>query len=71
MPIYEFRCKTCSHVFEELIIRSTDKEEISCPKCGTPRVDQLMSSFACGTSSGGSPSGGGGGGGGCGHGGFS
>ena len=61
MPIYEFRCKTCNHVFEELIMRSTDKAELTCPKCGTPKVDQLMSSFACGTSSSSSHTGGGGG----------
>ena len=61
MPIHEFRCKSCGHVFEELLIRSTDKDELECPKCGTSRVDQLMSSFACGTSSRAPSSGGGGG----------
>ena len=66
MPIYEFRCKSCGHVFEELLIRSTDKDELECPKCGTPKIDQLMSSFACGKASH-SPSSGGGGG--CGGGG--
>lgn len=65
MPIHEFRCKSCGHVFEELIIRSTDRDELECPKCGTPRVDQLMSSFstsASNSSGGGGHSHGGGGG---------
>ncbi len=56
MPIHEFKCTSCEHVFEELILRSSDKDELECPECGTPRVDQLMSSFSCGSSS---PGGGG------------
>ena len=33
MPIYEYKCKQCGHVFEEL--RSiTDGDSATCPKCG-------------------------------------
>lgn len=31
MPIFEYRCKTCEYVFEELA-KFTDK--IKCPRCG-------------------------------------
>ena len=47
MPIYEFRCPSCGHVFEDLIFRRSDVEEVECPECGAQRVDQLMSAFSC------------------------
>ena len=35
MPIYEYKCTKCGHIFEEL--RSiTDGEGATCPKCGAP-----------------------------------
>jgi len=46
MPIYEFRCKDCGEVFEELIL---GKEEVKCKKCGSSKVEKLMSApaFKC------------------------
>jgi putative FmdB family regulatory protein len=42
MPIYEYACK-CGEVFEELIIRSSDADEIACPRCKSAKVSRVMS----------------------------
>ena len=46
MPIYELRCESCNHEFEELVFRRSEVEELACPKCGTKPVGVLLSSFA-------------------------
>ena len=52
MPIFEFRCKKCDHVFEEYIFSSkTDYDDISCPTCGEKKSEKLMSSFCSAGSS--------------------
>lgn len=33
MPIYEFRCNTCGHVFDELLPMNTAGDLVKCPKC--------------------------------------
>lgn len=40
MPIYEYQCPQCGHVFEEWVKASESLGEEPCPKCGTiaPRV---------------------------------
>ncbi|MCU0289841.1 MAG: zinc ribbon domain-containing protein, partial [Acidobacteria bacterium] len=48
MPIFEFKCKKCKNVFEELIYSSADQKKITCPKCGSQRSEKLMSVFAGG-----------------------
>jgi putative FmdB family regulatory protein len=54
MPIFEFKCKNCDHVFEEFLFSSnTESATIVCPKCGSENADKLMSAFS---SSGGSAS---------------
>jgi putative FmdB family regulatory protein len=60
MPIYEFRCADCGHVFEELVLRSSDEQDLACPKCHGHTVERVLS--ACAISGGGD---GGGAGGGC------
>jgi putative FmdB family regulatory protein len=49
MPLYEFSCSSCGHVFEELIFRQSEIEELECPKCGVQQVNKLMSSFSAGS----------------------
>jgi putative FmdB family regulatory protein len=47
MPIYEFKCKKCDHVFEELVFSSSlDSENIVCPLCGDNNSEKLMSAFS-------------------------
>jgi len=44
MPMYDFRCKNCDEVFEELVFTSdTPDEEIKCPKCGKNKSERLLS----------------------------
>ncbi|HDH57406.1 MAG TPA: zinc ribbon domain-containing protein [Bacteroidetes bacterium] len=41
MPIYEYRCPSCGHLFE--LLRSfADKDEVVCPQCGEP-AQRLLS----------------------------
>ena len=47
MPIFEYACPKCGHVFEKLILsRTHDLPE--CPQCGWKRVEQKFSAFATG-----------------------
>lgn len=41
MPIYEYKCNTCGHVFEEWQKDFKDRE-MNCPKCGN-RAKRLIS----------------------------
>jgi len=45
MPIYELRCKSCGHEYEELVLRRGELDELRCPSCGA-QVGLLLSSFA-------------------------
>lgn len=44
MPILDCRCPACGEVFEYLKLAPAD--EPSCPKCGSGKVERLLSSFA-------------------------
>jgi putative FmdB family regulatory protein len=51
VPIFEYACSHCGHVFEKLVLtRNQDLPE--CPKCGWKRVEQKFSAFATGGSTG-------------------
>jgi putative FmdB family regulatory protein len=52
MPIYEFKCKKCEHIFEELVFSSgAGSEDVICPVCGEKNADKLMSAFSSSGSS--------------------
>jgi putative FmdB family regulatory protein len=40
VPLYEYECRKCSRVFEELVFGSTVP---SCPGCGGEDLERLMS----------------------------
>ena len=40
MPVYEFRCRSCAAVFEELV---RVDELPTCPACGAPDPERLLS----------------------------
>ncbi|HOT97171.1 MAG TPA: zinc ribbon domain-containing protein [bacterium] len=69
MPIYEYRCKGCGHVFEVFQKVGADGRGLNCPVCAAPAPEKLFSTIAAsikGSSSGFSTSTSG-----CGSGGFS
>lgn len=43
MPLYEYRCRTCSRRFETLVFGN---EKPSCPKCRGNDLEKLWSAFA-------------------------
>ena len=45
MPIYEYACAKCEHVFEARLERSSDPQP-ACPDCGAHKVKKLISAFA-------------------------
>jgi putative FmdB family regulatory protein len=40
MPLYEYECRSCENVFEELV---TGNEKVACPKCGSKKLEKLFS----------------------------
>ena len=56
MPIYRYSCSRCGVEFRELV-KSCDSE-VSCPQCGSGKVEKLFSKFSS-PGSGCYPSGGG------------
>ncbi len=51
MPIYEYRCRDCDRLFPRLQSMGSSTKGISCPECGSQRVERQVSSFASGSSS--------------------
>jgi putative FmdB family regulatory protein len=45
MPIFEYACPQCGHVFEKLVL-TRHQEPPECPQCGWTKVDQKFSTFA-------------------------
>lgn len=45
MPIWEFKCQRCQHVFETLV-RSHDHQQPTCPACGSEVLQKLVSGFS-------------------------
>ena len=48
MPLYEFACTKCGHVFEELVLGSKSNLAPACPECGAGSQRKL-STFAAQT----------------------
>jgi putative FmdB family regulatory protein len=46
MPIYEYRCTTCNHEFEEFTHSARGRPRVECPACGGRRVERRLSVFA-------------------------
>lgn len=40
MPIYDYECSECRHVFDKLVLSST---VVTCPKCGSANLEKLVS----------------------------
>jgi putative FmdB family regulatory protein len=51
MPLFEYACPDCGHVFEKLVLSRSAKAP-ECPKCGRDEVVQIFSAFATASSKG-------------------
>lgn len=46
MPIYDFKCSRCKKKFTRFMsIAEFESKKRKCPKCGSSKVDQLITSF--------------------------
>ncbi|MEW6236747.1 MAG: FmdB family zinc ribbon protein [Candidatus Omnitrophota bacterium] len=43
MPLFEYQCKECERVFEELVYSGSEK--IHCPSCASSKVEKILSTF--------------------------
>ncbi|HTP50204.1 MAG TPA: zinc ribbon domain-containing protein [Anaeromyxobacteraceae bacterium] len=43
MPIFEYACKKCDRVFEELVLRRSDEAAVRCPSCRGQRIERVVS----------------------------
>jgi len=46
VPLYEFRCKKCTTVFEKLCRVGENGKTVACTACGARNAQRLMSVFA-------------------------
>jgi putative FmdB family regulatory protein len=44
MPMYDYRCRDCSQV-HEFFLRSPADAPLTCPSCGSERLERLLSAF--------------------------
>ena len=50
MALYEYKCKDCGEISEFLVFSPSEK--LSCKKCGSEKLEKLLSSFAVSVKSG-------------------
>ena len=46
MPIYEYRCKSCKTIFQQIILKMDEEKALKCPKCGVKGPRRLISRVA-------------------------
>ena len=46
MPLYEYRCKECGHLFEKMISFSQADKLPECPNCKGSETQKMVSMFA-------------------------
>ena len=52
MPLFEYQCRDCGHVFEVFTQRRESLTALKCPACGKMKVERVLSSFAGASSKG-------------------
>jgi putative FmdB family regulatory protein len=45
MPLYDYECRKCSHVFEVFLKTSEEDETLTCPECQAEKPKRLVSGF--------------------------
>ncbi len=43
MPLYEYKCESCAHQFEEIVPHAQADVEPPCPQCGGGKCPKLIS----------------------------
>ena len=43
MPIFEFRCLQCGHLFEKLFVGTDKKADLACPECQALSLERVVS----------------------------
>lgn len=43
MPIYEYKCSACGHIFEVLSTSSSNQDVVRCHACQSDKVDKILS----------------------------
>ncbi len=43
MPIFEFKCLQCGHIFEMLFRVSKEETHLVCPECGGDTLERVVS----------------------------
>ncbi len=46
MPIYEFKCSKCEHIFEVMGSYAEREQPHPCPQCGSTEVKQAITLFS-------------------------
>ena len=46
MPLIEYECLSCGHVFEVMVKRGGSVTKPTCPECGKAEVERLWSTFS-------------------------
>jgi putative FmdB family regulatory protein len=46
MPIYEYRCRKCGAIFQQLIFHTEEEADLCCPDCGGEKLQKLISRVA-------------------------
>jgi putative FmdB family regulatory protein len=46
MPIFEYQCQGCGHIFEKLLLIRNGTEIPVCPRCQVAQTRQLVSRFS-------------------------
>ncbi|MCP4751072.1 MAG: zinc ribbon domain-containing protein [Proteobacteria bacterium] len=55
MPLFDYQCTSCNHIFSELRRGSEKDLSIACPECNTENAKRRITGFAVGSSSTSSP----------------
>ena len=50
MPVYEYKCKSCSSKYEVFHFTKEIVEDIVCPKCKSNEYEKLFSTFSANVS---------------------
>ena len=50
MPTYDYRCRECGHEFELVERMSEHQTPHKCPKCGSDKVEPVLTQFYAKTS---------------------